>query len=76
MTSALDKTTSSVVENNLLALSGKTIVNVCHKFNDTTLRLYDKIFIVEDGRLTACGSYEELSGGELLNRYRNVETAA
>ena len=76
VTSALDKTTSSVVENNLLALSGKTIVNVCHKFNDTTLRLYDKIFIVEDGRLTACGSYEELSGGELLNRYRNVETAA
>jgi ABC-type multidrug transport system fused ATPase/permease subunit len=73
VTSALDKNTSNTVESNLLSLKDKTVINVCHKFNDKTLPAYDTIIIMEDGKIVECGNYEELKNSEILNRYRDIE---
>lgn len=75
VTGALDKTTSEIVENNLLGICDKTIVNVCHKFNDSTLPLYDGIYIFEDGRLVESGSFEQIKDSVILSDYRNLEKA-
>lgn len=71
VTSALDKKTAEYVENNLLSLEDKTLVNVCHKFNDSTLPNYDKILIIENGSIVRSGSYSELENDEKLGQYRN-----
>ncbi len=72
VTSALDKSTSEDVENALLNIPDKTIVNVCHKFNDETLPLYDGIYIIEDGKCVLGGSFEQIKDSKLLAAYRNV----
>ena len=72
VTSALDKSTSEDVENALLHIPDKTVVNVCHKFNDETLPLYDSIYIIEDGRVVLSGSFEQIKDSKLLAAYRNV----
>lgn len=74
ITSALDKKTSEIIENNILKLD-KTIVNVCHKFNDKTLELYDKIFIIENGRIAEEGVLDELKNSPRFAKYRNKETS-
>lgn len=73
VTSALDKKTAEFVENNLLSINDKTVINVCHKFNDKTLGSYDKIFIIESGTIVRNGSYADLQNDDLLKTYRNVE---
>lgn len=73
VTSALDKKTAEFVEKNLLNINEKTIINVCHKFNDKTLGSYDKIFIIENGSIVRDGTYAELQNDDLLTTYRNVE---
>lgn len=73
VTSALDKKTAEFVEKNLLNINEKTIINVCHKFNDKTLESYDKIFIIENGSIVRGGTYAELQNDDLLTTYRNVE---
>ncbi|MDE6550900.1 MAG: ABC transporter ATP-binding protein/permease [Clostridia bacterium] len=72
VTSALDKSTSEDVENALLHIPDKTVVNVCHKFNDETLPLYDSIYIIEDGRVVLSGNFEQIKDSKLLAAYRNV----
>lgn len=72
ITSALDKKTSEIIEKNVLQLD-KTVVNVCHKFNDDTLKLYDRIFIVEDGKIVEEGISEELQSSERFMSYRNIK---
>ena len=74
ITSALDKKTSEIIENNILNLD-KTIINVCHKFNDKTLELYDKIFIIENGRIAEEGVLDELKNSPRFAKYRNKETS-
>ncbi|MDR0751836.1 MAG: ABC transporter ATP-binding protein/permease [Christensenellaceae bacterium] len=71
VTSSLDKTTAGIVEANLLALKDKTIINVCHKFNEASLPLYDMILIIEDGKIVEYGSYSELTTSKKLDMYRN-----
>lgn len=72
VTGALDKKTAERVERNLLSIKDNTLVNVCHKFNDSTLPEYDKIFIIEDGVIVREGSYKALEGDEKLLSYRNL----
>ncbi|MDR2634446.1 MAG: hypothetical protein LBC13_00525, partial [Clostridiales bacterium] len=72
VTGALDKKTAEKVERNLLGISDCTLINVCHKFNDATLPEYDKIFIVEEGKIVREGSYSELENDEKLAAYRNL----
>jgi oligopeptide transport system ATP-binding protein len=58
-TSALDRVTESDVIASLQALrGGRTLVTVAHRLG--TIRSCDRIAVVEDGRLVAIGTYDEL----------------
>lgn len=58
-TSALDNITERAVMASVAALDGaKTIVMVAHRLS--TVRNCDEIFLLEDGRLGARGTYDEL----------------
>lgn len=72
VTSSLDKKTAEIVETNLLSIVDKTIINVCHKFNDKTLPIYDKIIIIENGKIVKIGNYNQLDNDPILNNYRNI----
>lgn len=72
VTSALDKSTSEDVEKALLAINDKTIINVCHKFNDSTLSQYDKIYIIENGQIVLNGHFNSIADNPILSSYRNV----
>jgi ATP-binding cassette subfamily C protein len=71
VTSSLDKTTASIVEHNLLTLTDVTLVNVCHKFNDSTLQQYDEIIIIENGLIVEKGNYFDIEKSEKLATYRS-----
>lgn len=71
VTSALDKKTSEIVERNILSID-KTLINVCHKFNDDTLPDYDRIYIIENGKIVEEGSFKELENNEKFIEYRNL----
>ncbi|MDR0697057.1 MAG: ABC transporter ATP-binding protein/permease [Christensenellaceae bacterium] len=75
VTSSLDKSTAGIVESNLLALTDKTIINVCHKFNDDSLAQYDKIIIIEDGVVVEQGSLNQLRASRKLDMYRSAPQA-
>lgn len=72
VTGALDKTTSEEVENAMLDIKNKTIINVCHKFNDNTLPLYDMIYIMEDGQVVLSGRFIDIKDDPILKKYRNA----
>lgn len=72
VTSALDKKTAEKVERNLLSIADKTLINVCHKFNDSTLSGYDKICIIENGKIVREGDFQSLKDDEKLLTYRNT----
>jgi len=58
-TSALDNITEAAIMDTLHALMGeKTIILVAHRM--TTLRLCDQIVLLEDGRISQQGTYEQL----------------
>lgn len=71
VTSALDKKTSEIVERNILSID-KTLINVCHKFNDDTLPDYDRIYIIENGKIVEEGNFKELENNEKFIEYRNL----
>lgn len=74
VTSALDKKTSEIVERNILSID-KTLINVCHKFNDDTLPEYDRIYIIENGKIVEEGSFKELENSAKFIEYRNLNNA-
>ncbi len=58
-TSALDTPTERAIRDSVAALAGqKTLVVVAHRLE--TVRGLDRIALMEDGRVTACGTYAEL----------------
>jgi ABC-type multidrug transport system fused ATPase/permease subunit len=59
-TSALDRATESEVIDALQQLrGGRTLVTVAHRLS--TIRSCDRIAVVDDGRVVATGSYDELA---------------
>ena len=58
-TSALDNIKATEVEKKLLQDDTKTVVSIVHRFNDS-IKLYDKIFYIENGHVAESGSYDEL----------------
>lgn len=56
-TSALDSDTEQKILNELSKL-GKTTVMISHRVE--TLRLCDKIFVISEGTVFSCGTYDEL----------------
>jgi ABC-type multidrug transport system fused ATPase/permease subunit len=58
-TSALDTLSELAIRDALVSLQGKiTIISIAHRFS--TIRSCDRIFLMEEGRLTAEGSYDTL----------------
>jgi ATP-binding cassette subfamily C protein len=58
-TSALDQKTEREVMESIYALEGsRTIIMISHRLS--TVQRADRIFMLENGRLVGCGTYEEL----------------
>ena len=58
-TSALDNIKATEVEKNLLLDETKTVIAIVHRFNES-MKLYDKIYFIEDGHVAEAGSYDTL----------------
>lgn len=58
-TSALDNIKAAEVEKNLLMYESKTVVAIVHRFNES-MKLYDKIYFIEDGYVAEAGTYDTL----------------
>lgn len=67
----LKKNPSEVIESNILSLDNRTIINVCHKFNQNNLNKYDKIYVIEGGRLVVEGNYSEIHNNKIFKKYKN-----
>jgi ABC-type bacteriocin/lantibiotic exporter with double-glycine peptidase domain len=68
-TSALDNVTERAVMESVAALGGaKTIIMVAHRLS--TVRHCDEIFLLEGGKLSARGTYDELL--ETSEAFRNM----
>ena len=58
-TSALDSETESVIKESIESLQGKvTIISIAHRLS--TIKHADRIFMLEKGRITAEGNFNEL----------------
>jgi ABC-type multidrug transport system fused ATPase/permease subunit len=74
-TSALDNATEAELMDEIGALSGtKTIIMIAHRLS--TVRLCDKIIVLEGGRIVGEGGYEELSKHNLFFKKLAVVGAA
>lgn len=60
-TAALDSETTNFVEDSILSLENITCVAVTHKLNSGSLKKYDEILVMEQGKIVERGSYDELS---------------
>lgn len=72
ITSAIDRVTSDEIERMILAIKDKTLINVCHKFNEDFLWMYDKIFIIEEGKIVLEGYYPEIFNSPKLLSYKGI----
>ncbi|MFY9425819.1 MAG: ABC transporter ATP-binding protein [Caldicoprobacterales bacterium] len=59
-TSGLDNETALNVENAVLDIEGMTRIIVTHRFNESTMKKYDKILVMNRGRLIEHGTFDEL----------------
>ena len=59
-TSSLDNETAAKVEQNILDLTGVTCISVTHRLSSELLQRYDAIYLMEQGEIIDCGSYNEL----------------
>lgn len=59
-TSSLDNSTARNIEENILALKKTTCVSVVHKLVAGILNQYDKIFVMENGKIVEEGTYDDL----------------
>ncbi len=59
-TSALDNENALRIEQNVLDLENITCIEVTHRMVPGLLRQYDKILVMENGRIVEQGSFEEL----------------
>jgi len=59
-TSALDVSTTASIEDNLSLLDDTIRIVVSHKLDETLLRKYDAVIMMQDGRIMESGKYDEL----------------
>lgn len=60
VTAALDRETAWQVSSDILDLQGITRVVVTHSLEENLLKRYDGILVLRDGRVTECGTFDEL----------------
>ena len=59
-TSALDNQTSLSISNEILALKDTTKIVITHRLDEVTLRKYDHILVLKDGKLVEEGNFDKL----------------
>lgn len=59
-TSALDKESAEIIETALASFKDKIVISVTHKLEEKSLRLYDEIIALKNGKVEEQGSFEEL----------------
>ena len=59
-TSSLDSKVAYAIEDTILNLQDVTVVSVTHKLMDSLLKRYDRIIVMEDGRVVEQGDFQEL----------------
>lgn len=59
-TANLDEQTAGEIEQRLLAREDCLIIAVTHRLKPETLRQYDKILVLSQGRIRTAGTYDEL----------------
>lgn len=64
ITSALDYDNYLNVERILMSLVGATVISITHRLEAKVLRAYDKIFVMDKGKLVESGSFDELMDNE------------
>ena len=64
ITSALDYDNYLNVERILMSLVGATVISITHRLEEKVLRAYDKIFVMDKGKLVESGSFDELMDNE------------
>lgn len=72
VTSALDKQNSGQIENRLLTMLNKTVIMVCHKIGSDIIKLFDKIVIIENGKIICDGNYDELKNSDIISNYLKI----
>lgn len=72
VTSALDKQNSGQIENRLLTMLNKTVIMVCHKIGSDIIKLFDKIVIIENGKIICDGNYNELKSSDIISNYLKI----
>lgn len=58
--STLDIETAYDIEKSVLGLENKTVIFISHNFSGKLIEKYDKILVMNSGRLEAAGTYQEL----------------
>ena len=59
-TASLDAETAFSITNSILDLSDLTRIIVTHRLEEALLQRYDQIYVLKEGRLNECGTFEEL----------------
>ncbi len=59
-TASLDTETAFSITNSILDLSDMTRIIVTHRLEEALLQRYDQIYVLKEGRLNECGTFEEL----------------
>lgn len=70
ITASLDTTNSMEIEKMILAIKNKTVLNICHKFSASIASQYDKLIIIENGRISLMGNFDEVSNSPLFEKYK------
>ena len=59
-TAALDNNTALMVENKILGIDHLTRIIVTHRFQETIMKKYDEIYVMNKGTVIENGNFEEL----------------
>ncbi len=74
-TSAIDRQTAYDIEHRLLMRDDLTLISITHNMSAETLRLYDEIFYLENGRVAEHGRLDDLLAVQgAFSRFFHVKT--
>ena len=59
-TASLDNETAYSIEDTILDMKNTTLISVTHKLWGSLLNKYDKIFVIQDGKIIEQGGFKEL----------------